>query len=60
MGFSEPNVEDIPKGKITLRQGLLMLAQHRANSEEHTVEKLAETYKLDVEVMRKKHLGLLK
>lgn len=50
MGYKETVEERIPLGRISFRQALKLIGDHRVNPEEWTAEKVAETYKLKVDV----------
>lgn len=52
MGFKEPDPANISTGKISLRQGLEIVSKFKTSTENYTVEKLSEEYKLTNEVTR--------
>jgi Uncharacterised protein family (UPF0240) len=49
LGFKEEKVENIPPGKVSLRQAIDFLSYHKVYPQEWTAEKIALEYKLKLD-----------
>jgi NADH dehydrogenase [ubiquinone] 1 alpha subcomplex assembly factor 4 len=54
MGYTEPDM--IPKGKISMRQALLMIGKHHQDPESNTTLTLAQEYTLDLQTTGKDNI----
>lgn len=46
LGYHEPDVQKVPRGKCTLRQAIQFISDHQQNPKDWTSERIANEFKL--------------